>query len=370
MATIRKVSDLDVAGKRVFVRVDFNVPQNEKGAVTDDTRIRAALPTIRSLVERGARVILGSHLGRPKGKTPSLTMMPIAERLAELLSPQVAEIKLCDEVIGDGVRKVVSDLRDGEVALLENLRWEPGEEKNDEALSKALASLAEVYVNDAFGTAHRAHCSTAGMVKYFPEGKRGAGFLMLREIEFLSRLTHNVERPFVVVIGGAKVSDKISVLTNLASVANSVLIGGAMANTFLAAQGKNSGSRSWKRTNCKWPRTSSIDALAIRSRSCCRSIWWSLRLWTVRRVMWSMSIRCRPTRWRSILVQPQPGCLQHGFTRAKRYFGMGHSAYSKRSRLRQVPLRLPAHWRSVPVRRWLAVVTRLRRLPKLGSSPR
>ena len=241
MATIRKVSDLDVAGKRVFVRVDFNVPQNDKGEVTDDTRIRAALPTIRSLVERGARVILGSHLGRPKGKTPSLTMMPIAERLAELLSPQVAEIKLCDEVIGDGVRKVVSDLRDGEVALLENLRWEPGEEKNDEVLSKALASLAEVYVNDAFGTAHRAHCSTAGMVKYFPEGKRGAGFLMLREIEFLSRLTHNVERPFVVVIGGAKVSDKISVLTNLASVANSVLIGGAMANTFLAAQGKKLG---------------------------------------------------------------------------------------------------------------------------------
>ena len=241
MATIRKVSDLDVAGKRVFVRVDFNVPQNDKGEVTDDTRIRAALPTIRSLVERGARVILGSHLGRPKGKTPSLTMMPIAERLAELLSPQVAEIKLCDEVIGDGVRKVVSDLRDGEVALLENLRWEPGEEKNDEALSKALASLAEVYVNDAFGTAHRAHCSTAGMVKYFPEGKRGAGFLMLREIEFLSRLTHHVERPFVVVIGGAKVSDKISVLTNLASVANSVLIGGAMANTFLAAQGKKLG---------------------------------------------------------------------------------------------------------------------------------
>ncbi len=241
MATIRKVSDLDVAGKRVFVRVDFNVPQNDKGEVTDDTRIRAALPTIRSLVERGARVILGSHLGRPKGKTPSLTMMPIAERLAELLSPQVAEIKLCDEVIGDGVRKVVSDLRDGEVALLENLRWEPGEEKNDEVLSKALASLAEVYVNDAFGTAHRAHCSTAGMVKYFPEGKRGAGFLMLREIEFLSRLTHKVERPFVVVIGGAKVSDKISVLTNLASVANSVLIGGAMANTFLAAQGKNLG---------------------------------------------------------------------------------------------------------------------------------
>ena len=241
MATIRKVSDLDVAGKRVFVRVDFNVPQNEKGAVTDDTRIRAALPTIRNLVERGAKVILGSHLGRPKGKTQSLTLMPVAQRLAELLSPEVPEIKLCDEVVGDGVRKVVSDLRDGEVALLENLRWEPGEEKNDESLSKALASLADVYVNDAFGTAHRAHCSTAGMVKHFGPGKRGAGFLMLREVEFLSRLLHNVERPYVVVVGGAKVSDKMNVLTNLAGVASSALIGGAMANTFLAAQGKQLG---------------------------------------------------------------------------------------------------------------------------------
>jgi len=241
MATIRKVSDLDVAGKRVFVRVDFNVPQNEKGAVTDDTRIRAALPTIRNLVERGAKVILGSHLGRPKGKTQSLTLMPVAQRLAELLSPEVPEIKLCDEVVGDGVRKVVSDLRDGDVALLENLRWEPGEEKNDESLSKALASLADVYVNDAFGTAHRAHCSTAGMVKHFGPGKRGAGFLMLREVEFLSRLLHNVERPYVVVVGGAKVSDKMNVLTNLAGVASSVLIGGAMANTFLAAQGKQLG---------------------------------------------------------------------------------------------------------------------------------
>ncbi len=241
MATIRKVSELDVTGKRVFVRVDFNVPQNDKGEITDDTRIRAALPTIRSLVERGARVILGSHLGRPKGKTPSLTLLPVGQRLAELLAPQVPEIKLCDEVVGDGVRKVVGDLRDGEIALLENLRWEPGEEKNDEALSKALASLAEVYVNDAFGTAHRAHCSTAGMVKHFAPGMRGAGFLMLREVEFLSRLLHNVERPYVVVIGGAKVSDKINVLTNLASVATSVLIGGAMANTFLAAQGKQLG---------------------------------------------------------------------------------------------------------------------------------
>ena len=241
MATIRKVSDLDVAGKRVFVRVDFNVPQDEKGAVTDDTRIRAALPTIRNLVERGARVILGSHLGRPKGKTPSLSLLPVAARLAELLAPQVKEVKLCDEVVGDGSRKVVSDLRDGEIALLENLRWEPGEEKNDDTLSKTLASYADIYVNDAFGTAHRAHASTVGMVKLFQAGHKGAGFLMLKEIEFLSKLLGKVEQPYVVVIGGSKVSDKIAVLENLANIADAVLIGGAMANTFLAAQGYSMG---------------------------------------------------------------------------------------------------------------------------------
>jgi phosphoglycerate kinase len=219
------------------VRVDFNVPQSADGQITDDARIQAALPTIRHLVERGARVVLASHLGRPKGKTPSLTMLPVAARLAELLSPQVKEVRLTDEVVGDGARKVVADLREGEVAILENLRWEPGEEKNDESLSKALAALADIYVNDAFGTAHRAHASTVGMVKLFPPGHKGAGFLMLREIEFLSRLLHNVERPYVVVVGGSKVSDKIAVLENLANVADAILIGGAMANTFLAAQG-------------------------------------------------------------------------------------------------------------------------------------
>lgn len=241
MAKLRGVSELDVAQKRVFVRVDFNVPQGENGIVTDDTRIRAALPTIRHLVQRGARVILASHLGRPKGKTPSLSLLPVGQRLAELLSPEVPEIKLCDEVVGDGARKLAQELRDGEVLLLENLRFEPGEEKNDDGLSKSLAALAEVYVNDAFGAAHRAHCSTAGMVRHFPVGQRGAGFLMVREIEFLSRLLVDVQRPYVVVVGGAKVSDKINVLTHLASVASSLLIGGAMANTFLCAQGKQLG---------------------------------------------------------------------------------------------------------------------------------
>lgn len=241
MSSIRSVAALPVSGKRVFVRVDFNVPLTDQGAVADDARIRASLPTIKYLCQQGAKVILGSHLGRPKGKTPSLSMMPVAARLAELLAPSVPEVKLCDEVVGDGARKVVTDLREGEVALLENLRWEPGEEKNDDTLSKTLASYADIYVNDAFGTAHRAHASTVGMVKLFQAGNKGAGFLMLKEIEFLSKLLGKVEQPYVVVIGGSKVSDKIAVLENLANIADAVLIGGAMANTFLAAQGYSMG---------------------------------------------------------------------------------------------------------------------------------
>lgn len=236
-ANIRSVADLDVSGRRVFVRVDFNVPLSESGTITDDSRIVAALPTIKHLVERGARVILGSHLGRPKGKSKDTSLLPVAARLAELLAPLVKEVRLTDEPVGDGARKVVMDLRDGDVVLLENLRWVAGEEKNDETYAKTLASYAEVYVNDAFGTAHRAHASTAGMVKHFDAERRGAGFLLLREIEFLSKLLGNVRKPYVVIVGGAKVSDKIGVLENLASVATSILIGGAMANTFLKAKG-------------------------------------------------------------------------------------------------------------------------------------
>lgn len=236
-ANIRSVADLDVTGRRVFVRVDFNVPLGDGGTITDDSRIVAALPTIKHLVERGARVILGSHLGRPKGKSTDTSLLPVAARLAELLAPLVKEVRLTDEPVGDGARKVVMDLRDGDVALLENLRWVAGEEKNDDAYAKALAGYAEVYVNDAFGTAHRAHASTAGMVKHFDADKRGAGFLLLREIEFLSKLLGNVKKPYVVVVGGAKVSDKIGVLDNLSRVASSILIGGAMANTFLKAKG-------------------------------------------------------------------------------------------------------------------------------------
>jgi phosphoglycerate kinase len=231
---IKSVKELPVEGKRVFVRVDFNVPLTPARGVADDGRIRAALSTIQHLIERGARIVLGSHLGRPKGgPDPAFSLEPVAARLAELIGKDVL---LADEPAGDGARKVVADLRDGQVALLENLRFHPGEEQNDEQFARTLASYADVYVNDAFGTAHRAHASTVGMIKYVAD--KGAGFLMIKEVEFLSRLLGEVERPYLAVIGGAKVSDKIAVLESLCSRVNKMLIGGAMANTFLKAQGK------------------------------------------------------------------------------------------------------------------------------------
>ena len=244
-AGIKSVQELGVEGKRVFVRVDFNVPLEPVAAggdkqarqVGDDARIRAALPTLRHLIERGARIVLGSHLGRPDGQAkPELSLEPVAARLAELLGQDIA---LADEPVGDGARKVVSDLRDGQIAMLENLRWSPGEEANDETFARTLASYCDVYVNDAFGTAHRAHASTAGMVKFV--GERGAGFVMAKEIDFLSRLLGDVDKPYIAVLGGAKVSDKIEVLDALLDRVGAIVIGGAMANTFLEAQGKSLG---------------------------------------------------------------------------------------------------------------------------------
>jgi phosphoglycerate kinase len=238
-AGIKSVEDLAVEGKRVFVRVDYNVPL-EKGTkrVTDDARIRATLPTLKHLIDRGARIVLGSHLGRPDGQAkPEFSLEPVASKLAELLGIDVA---LADEPVGDGARKVVSDLRDGQIGMLENLRFNAGEEDNDETFARTLASYCDVYVNDAFGTAHRAHASTAGMAK-FVSGEKGAGFVMAKEIDFLSRLLGDVDRPYVAVLGGAKVSDKIEVLDALLERVNAIVIGGAMANTFLEAQGKNVG---------------------------------------------------------------------------------------------------------------------------------
>jgi phosphoglycerate kinase len=233
----KTIHDLDIAGRRVFIRVDFNVPLTPAGGVADDTRIRESLPTIRYAIEQGARVVLASHLGRPKGKPdPKFSLLPAAQRLAELLN---AEILLTDEPVGDGARKVVGDLKAGRVALLENLRFTPAEEANDDNFAKGLASYADVYVNDAFGSAHRAHASTVGITKFV--AAKGMGLLMDREVTFLGKLLGEVDRPFVAIIGGAKVSDKIGVLENLLRRVNQLLIGGAMANTFLRAKGGRMG---------------------------------------------------------------------------------------------------------------------------------
>jgi phosphoglycerate kinase len=226
------VQDLDAAGKRVFVRVDFNVPL-EDGRVTDDSRIRAALPTIRHLQAQGARVILASHLGRPDGKvSDSLRLRPVAERLGQLMGKTVP---VTGDALGVGTEDAVKRLRPGEVLLLENLRFHAEEEKNDPKFAEALAAYADVYVNDAFGSAHRAHASTVGIAKLLPAY---AGFLMEKELANLGKLLENPERPFAAIIGGAKVSDKIKVLKHLLDKVDVMVIGGGMANTFLLAQGK------------------------------------------------------------------------------------------------------------------------------------
>ena len=228
--------DIDVAGKRVFVRVDFNVPQDESGKITDDTRIRAALPTINYLVKQNARVILCSHLGRPKGVfNEKYSLAPIAERLSELMNMPV---KMAKDVIGPSAKGLIKEMKDGEILLLENVRFHSEEEENNEAFAKELAGLADVFVNDAFGTAHRAHASTAGIANHIPAV---AGFLMDSEIVALSNAVDNAEKPLVVILGGAKVSDKINVISKLMTKANTLLIGGAMANTFLVAKGYDIG---------------------------------------------------------------------------------------------------------------------------------
>jgi phosphoglycerate kinase len=228
---------LPIADKRVFIRVDFNVPLTDKGEISDDTRIREALPTIRYARQKRAKVILASHFGRPKGKAdPSLSLKPVAERLGELLRIPVLLARDC---IGPEVKLQIDRLASGEVILLENLRFHSEEEKNDLAFASALAELAEVYVNDAFGSSHRAHASVVGMVSHF--STKGIGFLMHKEIAALSRLRETPAKPFVVILGGAKVSDKLGLIRGLLSTANIIVIGGAMAYTLQLAQGVSVG---------------------------------------------------------------------------------------------------------------------------------
>ncbi|MEV2603957.1 phosphoglycerate kinase [Paenibacillus larvae] len=231
----KSVRDVEVAGKRVFVRVDFNVPL-ENGQITDDTRIRETLPTVKYLIEQGARVILASHLGRPKGQVvEEMRLTPVAKRLSELLGKPVVK---ADVAIGAEAKEKAEQLKNGEVLLLENVRFYPGEEKNDPELAKAFAELAELYVNDAFGAAHRAHASTEGIAHHLPAV---SGLLMEKELDVLGKALTNPERPFTAIIGGAKVKDKIDVINNLLNLADNIIIGGGLAYTFLKAQGNEVG---------------------------------------------------------------------------------------------------------------------------------
>ena len=233
----KSVEDIDVSGKKVIVRCDFNVPQDETGRITDDKRIVAALPTIKYLLEHNAAVILCSHLGRPKGEFKmKYSLAPVAERLSELLGK---EVKLAKDVIGEDAKKLASELKCGEAMLLENVRFHKEEEKNDPAFAKELASMAEIYVNDAFGTAHRAHASTAGIADYLPAV---CGFLINKEISIMGKALANPVRPFVAILGGAKVSDKIGVINNLIEKCDTIIIGGGMSYTFMKAMGKEIGT--------------------------------------------------------------------------------------------------------------------------------
>lgn len=233
---MRTMEDCELQGKKVLLRVDFNLPQNEDGSIIDDNKMRAALPTIQYLMSQGAKIIIMSHLGRPKGKrNEKFSLKPMAVRLGELIKK---DIIMAPDCVGEEVRRLVAQMHNGDIILLENVRFNPGEEKNDPALAKELAALGDAYVNDAFGTAHRAHASTAGIADYIPAC---AGFLMSKEVEILEKVLDNPDSPRLAILGGAKVADKLGLIKNLLEKLDIILIGGGMANTFIKAQGYDVG---------------------------------------------------------------------------------------------------------------------------------
>ncbi len=233
----KTIRDIDVSGKKVLVRCDFNVPQDENGNITDNRRIRGAIPTIKYLIDNNAKVILCSHLGRPKGEVKKeFSLAPVQKELSKELG---IEVKLAEDIVGESAKKLTQNMKEKEVVLLENVRFDKREEQNDREFSKELAQLAEVYVNDAFGTAHRAHSSTAGVAEFLPAV---SGFLIEKEIKFLGEALDNPERPFVAILGGKKVSDKISVINNLLEKVDTLIIGGGMAYTFFKSEGLNIGT--------------------------------------------------------------------------------------------------------------------------------
>lgn len=232
----KTVKDIDVKGKKVLVRCDFNVPQDENGNITDNRRIVSSLETIRYLLEKGAKVILCSHLGRPKGEVKKeFSLAPVAKELSKLLGK---EVKLAEDIIGESAKRLTANMQEGDIVLLENVRFDAREEKNDPEFAKEMAALAEIYVNDAFGTSHRAHATTAGVADYLPAV---SGFLIEKELDFMGNALENPQRPFIAILGGKKVSDKIGVINSLLEKVDTLIIGGAMAYTFFKAQGYNVG---------------------------------------------------------------------------------------------------------------------------------
>jgi phosphoglycerate kinase len=334
----RIIEDVQLRGKRVIIRADYNVPLDDSLQITDDTRIRSTLPTINRAVDEGAKVILCSHLGRPKGKfDPKFSLAPVAKRLQRLLGKEVIFAPDC---IGAAVEGLVAKMQPGDVMLLENLRFHPEEEKNDDGFSKALASLADVYINDAFGAAHRAHASTVGITKYIPEA--AAGYLLKKEIEYLEGAVENPVRPFVAILGGAKVSGKIGVIENLGKKVDKVIIGGGMAFTFLKAMGLEIGQSLVENDMLDFAKGVQDQPFQAASNSISRWTVWSQP--AANRGLKPRSFRFRKfpkagTDW--ISAQPRSNSSRKPFRMPRPFSGTVPWACSKSMPLPEEPLRWP-----------------------------